>query len=65
MGAIEKFLSNESGASAIEYGLIIAAIGMAVAVGLTLYGNEFSDTLNTAGGTIAGTVNKVEPAAGN
>jgi Flp pilus assembly pilin Flp len=65
MGAIGKFISGESGASAVEYGILIGAIGMAIAAGLTLFGDELSDTFSTAGGTIEQTVNQVEPAAGN
>lgn len=39
---LQRFLKNESGATAIEYGLIIALIGLAMVAGLTILsgGNE-------------------------
>jgi pilus assembly protein Flp/PilA len=52
-----KFLKDESGATAIEYGLIAALIALAIVSGATLLGNaldsqfsgianQLSDTLN-------------------
>ena len=38
---LRRFLRNESGATAIEYGLLIACIGMAVTFGI----KSFSDAL--------------------
>ena len=41
---IDKFLQDESGASAVEYGLLVALVVAVVAVGVTKLG----DTTNTA-----------------
>ena len=46
------FLADESGATAIEYGLIAALIGVVIIAGLTTLGSN----LNTKFSTIASTV---------
>jgi pilus assembly protein Flp/PilA len=38
-----KFLKDESGATAIEYGLIAALIAMAIIVGATALGTSIND----------------------
>jgi pilus assembly protein Flp/PilA len=38
-----KFLKDESGATAIEYGLIAALIAMAIIVGATALGNSINE----------------------
>jgi pilus assembly protein Flp/PilA len=45
---ISKFLSDESGATAIEYGLIAAGIAIAIIT-----------AVNSVGGALTGTFNKV------
>lgn len=40
MTAIKKFLGNESGATAIEYGLIAAGISVAIAAVVTTIGAD-------------------------
>ena len=44
-----RFLKDESGATAIEYGLIAALISVALIAGATLLGNELEDTFNYLG----------------
>lgn len=41
-----RFLKNESGATAIEYGLIAALISVALIAGASTLGNSLSDTFN-------------------
>ncbi|MDJ0922153.1 MAG: Flp family type IVb pilin [Henriciella sp.] len=44
---MRKFFKNESGATAIEYGLIAALIAVAVIGAVTTLGNNTSSTFNT------------------
>lgn len=41
-----RFLKDESGATAIEYGLIAALISVAIIAGATTLGNTLSSTFN-------------------
>jgi len=41
-----RFLTDESGATAIEYGLIAALISAAIIAGATTLGNTLSTTFN-------------------
>lgn len=41
-----RFLKDESGATAIEYGLIAALIAVALIASASLVGNELEDTFN-------------------
>jgi pilus assembly protein Flp/PilA len=50
---VARFMEDESGASAIEYGLIVGLIAFAMAVGASLLGNA----LNAEFTGIAGTMN--------
>jgi pilus assembly protein Flp/PilA len=45
-----RFLKDESGATAIEYGLIAALISVAIIAGASTLGDELSDTFNTLSG---------------
>lgn len=58
---IQKFLGNRSGATAIEYGLIAALIGVVIITAVTAIGTN----LNTQFNSIATEVGKVKatPAA--
>ncbi len=40
------FLKDESGATAVEYGLIAALVSVASIVGLRILGDEIGDTFN-------------------
>ncbi len=44
---ISRFLKDESGATAIEYGLIAALISVAIIAGATTLGNTLSTTFNS------------------
>lgn len=41
-----RFVKDESGATAIEYGLIAALIGVAIIVGATALGGSLNTTFN-------------------
>ncbi len=47
MRLIRSFLCDESGATAIEYGLIAALIGTAVIGGMGVYGTELGKMFNS------------------
>jgi pilus assembly protein Flp/PilA len=47
MKFLAKFAKCESGATAIEYGLIAALIGVAIITAVTNVGNSVSNTFNT------------------
>jgi pilus assembly protein Flp/PilA len=42
---LSSFLRDESGVTAIEYGLIAALVGVAIIAGATLLGGQLNDTL--------------------
>ena len=44
---IQKFFSDESGATAIEYGLIAALISVAIITAVTAVGTNLSTTFNS------------------
>ena len=46
MTTVKKFLSNESGATAIEYGLIAALVGVAIIAGVRTLGTKLSSTFS-------------------
>lgn len=45
MHFIRKFVDDETGASAIEYGLIVALIGVGLITGLATIGNGITNIL--------------------
>jgi pilus assembly protein Flp/PilA len=47
-----RFAKDESGATAIEYGLIAALIAVALITAATLLGSNISDTFNKVAGNI-------------
>ncbi|MCB1737096.1 MAG: Flp family type IVb pilin [Gammaproteobacteria bacterium] len=47
MNTISRFLNDESGATAIEYGLIAALVAVAAIAGFQLLGQNLSTTLGT------------------
>jgi pilus assembly protein Flp/PilA len=49
---IKKFVRNEDGATAIEYGLIAGLIGVAIIGGASTLGNNLSSTLTTISGKL-------------
>ncbi|MBX6322129.1 MAG: Flp family type IVb pilin [Rhodospirillaceae bacterium] len=50
---IRKFITDESGATAIEYGLIAALVAVAAIVALTNLGTELSNIFNTVRTTMS------------
>ncbi|HBF31505.1 Flp family type IVb pilin [Rhizobium sp.] len=47
-----RFIKDESGATAIEYGLIAALIGVALITGASTLGNKLNTTFNNIAGKI-------------
>lgn len=47
MNLISRFFRDESGATAIEYGLIAALIAVVIITGVTAVGTNLSATFNT------------------
>ena len=52
MKKLMKFLKNEEGVTAIEYGLIAALIAVAIIVGVTLVGTTLSETFSTVASSV-------------
>ena len=50
---VRKFITDESGATAIEYGLIAALVAVAAIVALTNLGDQLSTIFNTVKSTMA------------
>lgn len=48
-----RFIKDESGATAIEYGLIAALIGTAIIAGATTLGGNLSTSFSTIGTTVS------------
>lgn len=49
-----RFAKNESGATAIEYGLIAALVGVAIIAGATLLGGSLNTTFTGISTTLDG-----------
>ncbi len=49
---VQSFLSNESGATAIEYGLIAALIAVAAIAAMTTLGTKLSSTFSNVSGKL-------------
>jgi pilus assembly protein Flp/PilA len=52
MKSITRFLRDESGATAIEYGLIAALIAVAIIAAVELVGTNLTTTFNTVAAKI-------------
>jgi len=52
MGKIRNFWADESGATAVEYGIIIALIAGAIILALTALGTNLSGLFGTMGDTV-------------
>ena len=50
---IGRFANDESGATAIEYGLIAAGISMAIVTAVMTLGTQLSSTFNTVSSQLA------------
>jgi pilus assembly protein Flp/PilA len=53
-----RFVKDESGATAIEYGLIAALIGVAIIVAATALGSQLSGTFSTISVKLASATSK-------
>ena len=51
---LNRFAKDESGATAIEYGLIATLIGVAIIAGATALGSALGALFTGLGGTISG-----------
>ncbi len=49
---LKRFLNNEDGATAIEYGLIAALIGVAIIVAVTAVGENLGTTFDTVAASL-------------
>ena len=54
MSKVLAFLKNESGATAIEYGLIAAGISVVIIAAVTTVGTNLQTTFNAVGNALAG-----------
>ena len=52
MTLFSRFVSNESGATAIEYGLIAAGISVAIIAAVTTVGTNLGSTFNKVAGQL-------------
>lgn len=52
MNMFSRFLRDESGATAIEYGLIAALIAVVIITAVTAVGTNLSGTFNTIAGKV-------------
>lgn len=57
MHSVLSFLKDESGATAIEYGLIAALVSLAAIIALGTLGNELSNTFNEISGELTNAQN--------
>ena len=51
---IKRFAKNESGATAIEYGLIAALIAVVIITAVTLVGTNLTTVFNNIAGKLSG-----------
>lgn len=51
---LNRFAKDESGATAIEYGLIAALVAVVIIAGLTVLGPKLSDTFKGIGNKLPG-----------
>ena len=49
---IKRFLRDESGATVIEYGLIVALLSALAMAGMAYTGDSIANTFNTIGNTV-------------
>ena len=54
-----RFMKDESGATAIEYGLIAALISVALIAGATTLGNALNTTFSSLGGALTDSTSKL------
>ena len=54
---VARFVKDESGATALEYGLIAALIALAIMVGAGALGNSINNQFKAIGSTLEDSVN--------
>ncbi len=54
MEMVRKFLKDEFGASAVEYGLLVALIAVVMIAGVTALGTNLKTTFTNTAGKIVG-----------
>ena len=64
MHTIHSFLKDESGATAIEYGLIAALVSVAAIAALSSMGNQLSNMFNTVSGELVKAITKAGSSSG-
>ena len=52
MSFVKRFLKNESGATAVEYGLIAALIGVVIIAGATSLGTALNTKFSNIGSSV-------------
>ncbi|WP_027362202.1 Flp family type IVb pilin [Halodesulfovibrio aestuarii] len=52
LSAVKRFITEERGASAVEYALLIALIAMAIIGGATLLGTTLDEKYNDVAGKV-------------
>jgi pilus assembly protein Flp/PilA len=52
MDRIKNFFKDESGATAVEYGLMVALIAVVIITAVTTLGTNLKDTFTTAGDAV-------------
>jgi pilus assembly protein Flp/PilA len=57
VAAMKRFWNDESGATAVEYGLMVALIAVVIIIGVTLLGTTLNDLFTG----VAGEVGDVAP----
>ena len=58
---VSRFIKDESGATAIEYGLIAALIAVAIITAVTLLGSNLRTTFNNIAGNFTATTGTKTP----
>jgi pilus assembly protein Flp/PilA len=53
MSFLQRFMKNESGATAVEYGLIAALIGVVIIAGASTLGSALNSKFSSIGSTVS------------
>jgi pilus assembly protein Flp/PilA len=51
---LRALLKSERGATAVEYGIMVALIAVVIIAGVTLLGTNLNGLFNSVGGTVGG-----------
>jgi pilus assembly protein Flp/PilA len=54
--ALTRFLRDESGATAVEYGLIVSLIFLAIVTAVSMFGNRTTNMFNFISNTVGGAI---------